>query len=131
MILVLSNEKKRYIYDKFGRNAVDECWDLVQRSPRYSHKTADEIIEEWMRVKREKEFLQRSDDNWNSEGHLVVTLNATPIWDVEEKLQYGPVPWSERMPEVSGISITQTFNVCDLNLLFKTLLSIQCLEISV
>ena len=103
------DEKKRYIYDRYGKAAVDQCWEVIQRSSGTGHFTPDEIIREWERRKREQEG-KKADEGWTSEGHLSVTVNATPIWDIEDKKQYGPVPWSDRIPEVSAISITQKFN---------------------
>lgn len=96
---VLSDPQKRVIYDVAGQKGLDtEGWELQAR-----HKTPQEIMEEYERLRKENEekLLQQKT---NPKGSITVGVDATDVFE-QYSIDYEPT-----LPnvEISTMHITQS-----------------------
>ncbi|KAG1671932.1 DnaJ subfamily C member 11 [Nymphon striatum] len=96
---VLSDPHKRAIYDTVGTKGLETVgWEVVQRT-----KTPQEIREEYERLATEQEE-RRLQQRTNPKGNLIVSVNATDLFESYSINEYQNIP----QIEINQMSISQS-----------------------
>ena len=94
----MSDDAKRYIYDKFGEEGLQKTWQV---GPRLDQ--VEKIKEELEREKLKREYMENT-LGIKSHGTIVTYINATSLFD-----DYGLEEYSDYIPEFDSMKIQQTF----------------------
>ncbi|PHZ09606.1 DnaJ-domain-containing protein [Rhizopus microsporus ATCC 52813] len=101
---VLSDPKKRIIYDTYGEEGLNASWDV---GPRY--KTTEELREEYEKQAKQKRE-QELENLVRSRSDLQLTLDASQVFDPYEPPAFaglGSMPAKRRHGPLKRISQTQ------------------------